>query len=90
MKMEKVCTCYHLFQLLVELDQWFPTFDGLWPPSRVSQLQWPPVWLENWLQVSSQEFALGEAVLEGTRLFSAAYFGAGPFRRQLGAHLFFF
>ena len=32
------------------LAQWFPTFDGLWPPSRVSQhQQWPPVRLENWL-----------------------------------------
>ena len=31
------------------LEQWFPTFDGLWPPSRVSQNQWPTAQLENWL-----------------------------------------
>ena len=37
------------------LKQWFPffpTFDGLWPPFRVSQHQWPPVRLRNWLSQS--------------------------------------
>ena len=32
---------------LVWLDQWFQTFDGLWPPSRVSQQQWPLAQLED-------------------------------------------
>ena len=34
------------------LKRWFPTFDGLWPPSRVSQHQWPPARLQNWLSQS--------------------------------------
>ena len=46
------------------INQWFPTFDGLWPPSTVSQHLWSPARLENWLQVHSQEFALGGAVLD--------------------------
>ena len=40
------------------IDQWFTTFNGLWPPSRVSQHRWPPARLENWLLVDSQEFPL--------------------------------